>query len=126
MSDDALVSNASDPRDIERATRKTRLSRKDENRDLRTVLGTVEGRRVLWRLLEHCRVFSSVYDDHGPRMAYYSGRQDVGHFIVKAIDDANPDAMFQMMAARRKQEKQDRDENEAHHATLRDANDFDA
>src|SRR5690348_3711287 len=99
MSDEpqALVGNAADPKQIAEASRKEKDRRKRELAELRRLLDLPDGRRFLWRLLEHCDVFASVYDDVPVRMAHHSGKQDVGHFLLAEINDAQPTALLQMM-----------------------------
>lgn len=75
----ALVGNAADATQVRAARVTERLTAERAHADLAAVLSTPEGRRVLWRLLSECHVFSSCWDGHGSRMAYLIGQQDVGH-----------------------------------------------
>lgn len=93
---DALVGNAADKSQVADAKRKEKLRRERELDDLRAVLALPEGRRLAWRILAHCNAFASIYDD-GPRIRYNAGRQDVGHFLLDEINDAEPEALFTMM-----------------------------
>lgn len=94
---DALVQNAGDRQQVEKA-KLTERQRKDlQLKDIATLLAMPEGRRFLWRLLGHCKVNSSVFDPHGSRLAYNSGMQDVGHFVLGEIVSAQPEAYLQMM-----------------------------
>ena len=72
-----------------------------ELNDLRVVLSTGEGRRFIWRLLAHCKVFGSIWSQSAA-IHYYAGKQDVGHFVWAEIAAANEDAIFQMMTESRK------------------------
>lgn len=56
----AYVKNASDPKQIKEAELKTRFDAKAAIEDMKFVLSSVQGRRVLWKLLTHCRVFESI------------------------------------------------------------------
>lgn len=93
---DPLVSNASSPKQVERAQSKQKDQARQQMDDIRTLLETAEGRRFLWRLLGHCRVFESVFEPNS-RMAYNSGMQDVGHFVLGEIMKARPEAYILMM-----------------------------
>ncbi len=104
----ALVANAGDEQQVARATRKEKITRAQQLADLQAVLALPAGRRLLWRVLGHCHVFASVYDDVVPRMAHQSGRQDVGHFLMHEIEAAQPDAFLTMMQEHARQEQRDR------------------
>lgn len=92
----AFVKNAADPAQVADGKKKESLSRRDELDDIRFILSTKNGRRVLWRLLTHCNVFGSVW--HPSALIHHnSGRQDVGHFIMAEITEASPDAFLTMM-----------------------------
>ena len=72
------------------------FERNEELRDMKKVLSTVEGRRVLWRFLVQCRTFSSIMT--GNSMTYYnSGQQDLGHYLMAEIGESDEDALFLMM-----------------------------
>lgn len=115
----ALVGNAADPEQVKRAGRKTRDARDGELADLRAVLATESGRRVLWRLLEHCQVFTSIYAE-GAQIYANAGRQDVGHFVIAAIEAADPEGVFKLMVEARRREKRDAADNEASRIAAQD------
>ena len=81
----AYVRNGSDAKQVKGAESKIKLRAMREDADWAFVLSAPEGRRVLWRLLEHCKVFESVFDPHGSRQSYLIGMQDVGHKIMADI-----------------------------------------
>lgn len=67
-----------------------------ELNDLRKVLRTPEGRRVIWRLLEEAKIFQSVFT--GNSGTYYkAGYSDFGRFILSEVLEANKNAFTQMM-----------------------------
>lgn len=108
----AVVGNAADQKQVERANRKDRDRRKRELDDLRDVLSTAPGRRLLWRLLGHCRVFESIW--HPSALIHANaGKQDVGHYIISEIVDANEDAYFLMMKEARAAVRREEMETEA-------------
>lgn len=91
-----LVRNAGDPRQVRRAGKTEHLRRQDELNDLRAVLATAEGRRLLWRVLGHCGCFGSVW--HPSALIHYnSGRQDVGHWLQAEINAASRSQFFRMI-----------------------------
>jgi hypothetical protein len=94
--DNALVKNASDEGQVRKAGKQEKLNEEDYSADLRAVLGTKQGRRVLWSILTKCRVFESIW--HGSALIHYnSGQQDVGHMLMSEIVEADQDMFFKMM-----------------------------
>ncbi len=94
----AFVGNASDADQVKEATRKEKERRKQELTDILHVLSSPEGQRFLWRLMEQCRTFESIWDE-SERIRYNAGRQDIGHFIMSEIVEAEPEALIGMMRA---------------------------
>lgn len=93
----ALVRNAADPEQVKRAKDVVKYSRDDELNDWRAVLGTPEGRRVLWRVLEQCNTNKSIFAaDHGT-ISYRAGWQDAGHYLMAEINEAEPRAFLRMI-----------------------------
>lgn len=90
------VRNASDKKQIKEAERKVKDRRKVELEDLKIVLSTGQGRRVLWRLMSKCRPFESIWESSA-RIHYNAGQQDLGHFIMGEISLADENALFSMM-----------------------------
>ncbi len=65
--------------------------------DLQTVLKTPQGRRVLWRLLQACRVHQhSFVPGDSTATAFHCGQQSIGLFLLAEIEDASPNAYVQM------------------------------
>lgn len=93
---DALVKNAADEQQVAQATEKEKLERELELDDLRKVLATESGRRLLWRLLTRASVHKSIWEPSA-KIHYNSGQQDFGHFIEAEVLEANDEAYFQMM-----------------------------
>ena len=73
-----------------------KAKRSQELLDLGSVLSHPEGRRLLWRILEECKTFSSVMTGNS-WTHYYAGKQDLGHYLMSEITEANEDALFVMM-----------------------------
>lgn len=96
MEKKALVGNAADAQQVKEAGRKDRERRKRELEDLKSVLTSLEGRRFIWRLLGHCKVFESIW--HPSAQIHHSaGKQDVGHFIMAEVVEADQEAFLRMM-----------------------------
>ncbi len=91
-----LVKNAADEPQVKKAGDKMKLKEKIELDDLRFVLKNIEGRRVMWRLLEQCKVFETIWENSA-RIHYNAGKQDIGHYIMSEVVRANEDAFLLMM-----------------------------
>lgn len=90
-------SDLSDPKKVQKAKVKEDLAREKELNDIRFIMNDPRGRRFFWRLLGALRTYESVFDNSGSKMAYNSGRQDVGHFLMSEITQANPEAYLTMI-----------------------------
>lgn len=99
----ALVKNAADADQVKRANEKQENSRDRELADLREVLSSVSGRRFIWRMLERCKVFGTVWDGSA-KIHYNSGQQDIGHWVMAEIGTADEDSLFVMMKEAKQRE----------------------
>ena len=104
MSTEPLVKNAADEAQVKSAREKEKLGRDLELDDLRIVLQTDAGRRLLWRFLEKAKVFSTVWENSA-KIHYNSGQQDFGHFIMSEIVEADQMALLKMMSESKEREK---------------------
>lgn len=93
----SAVGNAGDEEQVARANRKQKLERDRELDDLRAVLSTPAGRRLLWRFMDRYMAFRSIFSTDALIMARNSGWQDVAHWIMHEIELAKPDAFLTMM-----------------------------
>lgn len=100
----AMVKNAADPRQVRESERKERFSRREELDDVCFVLSAVQGRRFLWRLLTYCKVFASIWRASA-EIHHLSGKQDVGHFVMSEITQADADAFLTMMKESQQREE---------------------
>jgi hypothetical protein len=96
MNENAVVKNAADAEQIKNAGKKLSVKRENELSDLKKILSLPEGRRLIWRLLGFCKVFESIW--HPSALIHANaGRQDVGHFIMAEVSDADQEAFFTMI-----------------------------
>lgn len=99
MNKDALVGNAADAKQVKSAGHKERLKEKDEKKDLQAVLATREGRRFLWRLLEECKVFESIWEPSA-RIHYLAGKHDFGLWLLAEVEAADKEGFIGMLKER--------------------------
>lgn len=100
------VKNAADPDQVNRAGSLDERRRERELNDLRFVLSTREGRRTIWRLMEQCKTYGSIFEASA-KIYYNSGRQDVGHYLMAEIAEADEDALFLMMKENKEERQKD-------------------
>jgi len=94
--------NIADKQKVKTAEAKAEDIRKRELNDIRTVLSNDSGRRLLWRLMERCKAFGSVYAQL-PNDTYYNcGQQDIGHFLMSEVTAADPNLLFKMIKDNKK------------------------
>lgn len=101
--DKVLVRNAADKKQVAHAKDKQESVRDRELNDLRAVLATLEGRRLLWRIMGFCKTFGSIWEGSA-RIHYNAGQQDVGHFIMSEIAQADEEKLLSMMKESKKGE----------------------
>ena len=98
----ALVGNAASEKQVKKAVDKEITQRETELNDLRTVLSTPHGRRLVWRLLEKCRVFETIWESSA-KIHYNSGQQDIGHFLMAEVVHADDQSLLEMMKENKKE-----------------------
>lgn len=71
--------------------------KKRNTADLQAVLKTVQGRRLVWRILQAARVHQhSFVPGDSTATAFHCGQQSIGLFLLAEIEDAAPNAYHQM------------------------------
>ncbi|MCI5820599.1 MAG: hypothetical protein MR039_02415 [Elusimicrobia bacterium] len=76
---------------------KTSTLKKQTVCDLQAVLKTVQGRRVLWRLLQAAQVHQHGFvPGDALATAFHCGQKSLGLFLLAEIEDAAPAAYAQM------------------------------
>lgn len=98
---EALVGNVADEAQVKKATKTVKENRRLEVQDMKDLLKTHFGKRVMWRLLKMCNAFQSIYAEPG-HMAYLAGKQEIGHHWMNEIIEADPLALTDMMRAHHK------------------------
>lgn len=96
MNHQPLVTNVANEEQVKAAEKRQKLISDQQAEDLKYVMASVQGRRVLWHLLSHCAVFESIWRQSA-EIHYLAGKQDVGHYLVAAMTAVSEDAFIQMM-----------------------------
>lgn len=93
----AKVKNAASEKQVNAAGKFEKHDRDVELEDIKELMRLPAGRRFVWRVLERCNTFGSIW--HASAAIHYnSGQQDIGHFIMSEIAEAGEDLLFKMMA----------------------------
>jgi len=69
--------------------------RRQELRDIRMVMSTVEGRRFMWRLLDESRFFLTTYSKEPLESYCRQGRRAVGLAFYADAQKACPELLWQ-------------------------------
>jgi len=96
MANGEIPNNAADAKQVEAERTVDRRDARAKLRAWTVVLNTPEGRLLLWELLEHCSVFASIWDSSS-KIHANAGRQDVGHYVMARIGEADETKLFLMM-----------------------------
>lgn len=89
---------------------KSKLARETEESDLKWLLGSKRGRRIVWRLLEQSGVFRSSFNPIAMQMAFNEGYRNYGNTILALIHEHYPEYYPLMM----KESSNDRANNIGH------------
>lgn len=69
----------------------------DERNDFVFLMGTQQGRRMVWRILEAAGVFQEVFDGTNEGTIFAAGKRNIGLRLMDKIFDYCPDAFTLMM-----------------------------
>ena len=69
--------------------------RESELNDIRKVLSSAYGRRVIWRFLSAAKLFHSTFDGSS-KTFYREGWRDFGLFILNDVNEADSEAFYNM------------------------------
>lgn len=65
--------------------------------DLKKILKLPEGRRLILKFLTETGVVSASFSLNSMQTAFYEGKRDVGLWLLKRLDEAEPMAFSQML-----------------------------
>lgn len=95
---DSLVKNAASEKQVKNAARKQRLAERSHQDDLKAVLETAEGRRVMWRILGHCGIYRSPYAHSGSEQNKNIGMGEVARWLLAEIVEVDEKLWLQMQS----------------------------
>lgn len=94
------MSNAGNPEAVKEARLKTSDRRDREIDDLRVVMSTVQGRRVINRIMEFCGMFRTSFTGNSYTF-FNEGQRNVGLFLYGELQEV-PDLYLDMIAEAKK------------------------
>lgn len=97
----AYVKNASDRNQVKNAKQKEESKRDNELNDLRSILNTPAGRRVLWRFISYAKIFQERWEPSA-KIHYDAGVRAFGLHIIAEINEASEDLFIEMMKENKK------------------------
>lgn len=92
--------NAANETQVRKFDRKAKDRLEQETDDLRFVMGTPAGRRVMWGLITKAGVYKTVWEPSA-KIHYNAGRQDFGHELMALLLKADESLYLAMSAEAR-------------------------
>lgn len=68
-----------------------------EQEDIRKVLSTPEGKRVMWRILEFCGLYRNPFSGDGSETGFNCGKQQVAQWLVDECISCHPKATAELL-----------------------------
>ena len=103
---------ALDERHTERKER-TKLQALGEVEDLKWLMGSKRGRRIVWRLLDQAGVFRLSFNTNAMQMAFAEGNKNYGLRTLAQIQALCPD-LYPLMVKEAKDEQRNLDDGNGH------------
>ena len=104
---DPEIYNAGDEAQVKGRGRKADLARRRELDDLKQVMSSAAGRRLVWRALGYCGVHRSSFSTNAIQMSYSEGRRNVGLWLESEVMEVSPEHYLLMQQEAFTKEKSD-------------------
>jgi hypothetical protein len=102
------MTNAADPKQVEKSRLKEVFNDRHFLTDLRALLELPAGRRILWWLLETAGIYRSSFTGNSTTF-FNEGQRQVGLTLLAKIHEAKPEAIVLMMQESKKREENNDD-----------------
>jgi len=93
--------------DREAKARKDLIQQEEEASDIRWLMGSKRGRRIVWRLLAQSGLFSSTFDSNAMVMAFAEGRRFFGGRLLETIHALCPELYPTMVKEQKQNDRHD-------------------
>ena len=104
--------DALDERQTERSER-TKLLGQAEVEDLKWLMGSKRGRRIVWRLLDQAGVFRLSFNTNAMQMAFAEGNRNFGNRMLAQVNAHCPE-LFPVMLKEQQVDEPNADDGSAH------------
>lgn len=84
-----------------------KLSRDNERDDIKWLMGSKRGRRIMWRQLERAGVFKLSFNTNAMMMAFAEGSRNEGLKMLNLIHEACPEQYHTMVREANERRKHD-------------------
>lgn len=91
------MANAADKDDLKNQKNKEKFKNKQQEMDLKFILGTEQGRRLLWRYLGLAGVFEQSAHASGSWTYFNEGRRSIGLRLLTEITETDANLYLKMM-----------------------------
>lgn len=88
-----------------------RLERQNEEADVKWLMSSKRGRRIVWRLLDHAGVFRSSFNTNAMSMAFAEGGRNYGLRMLGMVHTLCPEQYPAMMKEQASNERTNDDGN---------------
>lgn len=92
----------------------TKLSKDTEEADIKWLMGSRRGRRILWTLLDRCGTFGDPFSTNAMLMANQAGQQRVGRVYFAMIQALAPELYPTMVNEAKARNVQRNDDDGSH------------
>lgn len=89
--------------------KRRKLSRDNERDDIKWLMGSRRGRRIIWRQLERAGVFRLTFNTNAMTMAFAEGNRNEGLHILGVIHSACPE-LYHIMVEEANERKRNTDD----------------
>ncbi len=89
---------------------RTKLAQQIEAEDLKWLMGSKRGRRIVWRLLERTGVFRSSFTGNSETF-FREGMRNVGLLLMAQVNETCPEHYTSMVQEQREYGKRNADDN---------------
>lgn len=90
--------NAADPKAINRRKQRSKQRQGEEDKFIRGLLSSAEGRTWYWKQLVACHIFEASWRGDGTdSMVFREGERNIGNRLLAQLMRASPDSFILMM-----------------------------
>ena len=89
---------ASQEREAMLEEQKAREIRGREVGDLKWLMANVQGRRIVWRLLDRAGIYRTSFNHSGSLMAFAEGKREMGLFLLAEVSEASTGGLLKLIS----------------------------